>query len=67
VLAALPEQALADRARKLRPGIRVLYTSGSPASVPEPGGGQIQVIRKPFTARDLLEKVHVALAATAKY
>jgi two-component system cell cycle sensor histidine kinase/response regulator CckA len=67
VLAALPGQALADRARKLRPGIRVLYMSGSPASAPEPGGGQIQVIRKPFTAHDLLEKVHAALAATLEY
>ena len=58
VLATLPEQGLAARARKLRPGIRVLYMSGSPACAPEPGGGQIRVIRKPFTAKDLLEKVH---------
>jgi hypothetical protein len=42
VLAALPEQALADRARKLRPGIRVLYMSGSPASAPEPAAGRFR-------------------------
>jgi hypothetical protein len=58
------EQALADRARKLRTGIRVLYMSGLPASAPEPGRGQIQFIRKPSTAQDLLEKVHAALDAT---
>jgi two-component system, cell cycle sensor histidine kinase and response regulator CckA len=67
VLAVLPEQALADRARKLRPGMRVLYMSGSAASATEPCGGQIQLIRKPFTAQDLLEKVHAALAATPEY
>lgn len=67
MLAALPTQPLADRARKLSPGIRVLYMSRSPASAPGPGGGQIQVIGKPFTPQDLLEKVRATLAATTEY
>jgi two-component system, cell cycle sensor histidine kinase and response regulator CckA len=67
LLAAVPRQALADRARRLKPGIRVLYMSGSPPPAPEPGGGRVQVLRKPFTAQDLLEKVHAALAATPEY
>ena len=62
VLAVLPAQALGDLARKLRPGIRVLYMSGSPVSAQEPGGGQVPLLLKPFTAQDLLDKVHAALS-----
>ena len=66
VLAEMPEPTLADRARKLIPGIRVLYMSGSPAAR-EPGGGPIQAIGKPFTAEDLLEKVQAVLASPPEY
>jgi two-component system, cell cycle sensor histidine kinase and response regulator CckA len=65
-LAEMPEPTLADRARKLIPGIRVLYMSGSPAGR-EPGGGPIQVIGKPFTAEDLLDKVQAVLADPPGY
>ena len=61
VLAAMSRQALAGRARKLRPGIRVLYMSRSPAAAREPDGRQTQVVGKPFTAKDLLEKVQAVL------
>jgi PAS domain S-box-containing protein len=67
VLSALYRQALADRARKLRPGIRVLYMSGSPAAAREPYGGQTQVLGKPFTAKDLLEKVQAVLTGPPEY
>ena len=66
VLAEMPEPTLADRARKLIPGIRVLYMSGSPAAR-ERGGGPIQAIGKPFTAEDLLEKVQAVLASPPEY
>ena len=65
-LAEMPEPTLADRARKLIPGIRVLYMSGSPAAG-EPGGGPAQVIGKPFTAEELLEKVQEVLAGPPGY
>jgi two-component system, cell cycle sensor histidine kinase and response regulator CckA len=65
-LAEMPEPTLADRARKLIPGIRVLYMSGSPAAR-EPGGGPVQVIGKPFTAEELLQKVQAVLAGPPGY
>jgi two-component system, cell cycle sensor histidine kinase and response regulator CckA len=66
-LAVRPTPALADRARKLRPGIRVLYMSGPAAAAREPDGRPIQVVGKPFTAKDLLDKVHAILDVPAQY
>jgi hypothetical protein len=37
--------------------------SGSPGPAREPYGGRTQVIGKPFTAKDLLEKVRAVLDA----
>jgi CheY-like chemotaxis protein len=67
VLSVMSWQALAGRARKLRPGIRVLYISGSPGPAREPYGGRTQVIGKPFTAKDLLEKVRAVLDVPPEY
>lgn len=62
-----PGSALLDRALEMKPGIPVLCMS-SPASGPsgpDPvAGPQTPRIGKPFTALDLLEKVHAVLTAT---
>jgi two-component system, cell cycle sensor histidine kinase and response regulator CckA len=66
MLAEVPEQTLADRVREIKPGMRILRMSGSRvAAAPGPGGGQ--VIMKPFTAKDLVEKVRAILDVPPEY
>ncbi len=63
LLAGTAMSAMADRARKIRPGIRVLWIVGSPSEAMEPtGSGETPFIGKPLTASGLLEKVRTALA-----
>lgn len=65
VLAEIPEQTLADRVRELKPGMRILRMSGGQITALGPEGGQ--VIGKPFTAKDLVEKVRAMLDVPAEY
>jgi PAS domain S-box-containing protein len=65
VPAESPEQTLADRVREIKPGTRILRMSGSPFPAPGPEGKQ--VISKPFTAKDLVEKVRIVLDAPPEY
>jgi two-component system, cell cycle sensor histidine kinase and response regulator CckA len=61
----MPCAPLANRALAMKPGIRVLRMSGSTSGMTEPGpvtSGEEPLIRKPFTAPDLLEKVRRVLA-----
>jgi len=61
----MPCAPLADRALEMKPGIRVLRMSGPTSGMTEPGpvtSGEKPLIRKPFTAPDLLEKVRRVLA-----
>jgi PAS domain S-box-containing protein len=65
VLAEMPEQTLADRVREIRPGMRILRMSGAHVTAFGPEGGQ--VISKPFTAKDLVEKVRTILDVPPEY
>ena len=65
VLAEIPDQTLADRVRELRPGMRILRMSGGQVTALRPEGGP--VISKPFTAKDLVEKVRAMLDVPAEY
>ena len=65
VLAEMPEQTLADRAREIKPGMRILRMSGAHVTAFGPEGGQ--VISKPFTAKDLVEKVRAILDVPPEY
>lgn len=65
VLAEIPDQTLADRVRELKPGMRILRMSGGQVTTLGAEGGQ--VIGKPFTAKDLVEKVRAILDAPAEY
>lgn len=65
MLPETPEQTLADRVREIKPGMRILRMSGSRVTAPGPGGGQ--VIIKPFTAKDLVEKVRAILDVPPEY
>ena len=65
VLGEVPEQTLADRVREIKPGLRILRMSGTHVAAPGPGGGQ--VINKPFTAKDLVEKVRAILDVPPEY
>lgn len=61
----MPCAPLDDRALEMKPGIRVLRMSGPTSGMTEPGpvtGGEKPLIRKPFTAPDLLEQVRRVLA-----
>lgn len=53
--------ALADDARRLKPGLRVLQMSGDIPSVT--AGDAMAFIKKPFTSAALLDKVHAVLDA----
>jgi PAS domain S-box-containing protein len=61
----IPEQMLADRVREIRPGMRILRMSGAQVTPPAAGGGQ--VIKKPFTAKNLVEKVREILDVAPGY
>ena len=65
VLADVPEQTLADRVREIRPGMRILHMSGAHVSALAPERGQ--VISKPFTAKDLVQKVRAILDVPPEY
>ena len=65
VLGEVPEQTLADRVREIKPGLRILRMSGTHVAAPGPGAGQ--VITKPFTAKDLVEKVRAILDVPPEY
>ena len=65
VLAEVPEQTLADRVREIRPGMRILRMSGAHIAALAPERGQ--VISKPFTAKDLVQKVRAILAVPPEY
>lgn len=65
VLGEMPEQPLADRVREIRPGMRILRMSGGQVTALGPGSGQ--VINKPFTAKDLVEKVRAILDVPPEY
>ena len=65
VLGEVPEQTLADRVREIKPGLRILRMSGTHVAAPRGGGGQ--VINKPFTAKDLVEKVRAILDVPPEY
>jgi CheY-like chemotaxis protein len=61
----IPEQTLADRVREAKPAMRILHMTGGqvPALGPQAG----QVINKPFTAKELVEKVRAILAVSPAY
>ena len=65
VLAEMPEQTLADRVREIKPGMRILRMSGAHVTAFGPEGGQ--VISKPFTAKNLVEKVRAILDVPPEY
>ena len=65
VLAEMPEHTLADRVREIKPGMRILRMSGAHVTAFGPEGGQ--VISKPFTAKDLVEKVRTILDVPPEY
>jgi CheY-like chemotaxis protein len=65
VLGEAPELPLADRVREIKPGMRILRMSGGQLPALGPGGGQ--VISKPFTAKDLVEKVRAILDVPREY
>jgi two-component system, cell cycle sensor histidine kinase and response regulator CckA len=65
VVAEMPDQTLAERVREIKPGMRILRMSGGQVTGLRPEGGQ--VIIKPFTAKDLLDKVHAILDVPAQY
>jgi hypothetical protein len=57
---------LAERARALRPGLRVLLASGysddlAARGTPTPGGCGADVLAKPYRRIDLAERVRAAL------
>jgi len=65
VVAEAPEQTLADRVREIKPGMRILRMSGAHPATLGPGAGP--VISKPFTAKDLVEKVRAILDVPPEY
>jgi len=64
VMPGMSGPALAERARELRPAVRVLHMSGSCASALDPAdvaSGREYLLKKPFTAHALLDKVSTVL------
>jgi CheY-like chemotaxis protein len=56
--------ALADRATRERPALRILLTSGNPRGVmPDAGSGRFPVLGKPYRRADLAAAIESALAA----
>lgn len=62
----MPGQELARRAGEVRPGMRVVYVSGTSRDIAV-GQGVIEadaaMLQKPFTADSLVAAVHAAMAA----
>lgn len=56
---------LAEKAKALRPGLKILFTSGFPdirsGGCPQPG----MLLKKPYRSQDLARKLHEALQGTA--
>lgn len=68
VMPGMQGTELAERARELRPGLRIVFMSGYSASViakQQSGDEPIDLLEKPFTMEELLTKV--GHAATAKH
>jgi PAS domain S-box-containing protein len=64
VMPGMSGAELAGRAAELKPGVPVLYMSGSTRGVLSPervASGEMAFIQKPFTIGVLLEKVHAVL------
>jgi PAS domain S-box-containing protein len=61
----IPEQTLADRVREAKPAMRILHMTGGQVTALGPQAGQ--VINKPFTAKELVEKVRAILAVSPAY
>jgi two-component system cell cycle sensor histidine kinase/response regulator CckA len=64
ILPGMPGLELVGRALGMKPGIPVLHMSGSTSGAIKPDAitrAGIPIIRKPFTAQDLLEKVRMVL------
>jgi len=55
---------LAATARRLRPGLRVLFATGYAGGLSEPGGQHL--LHKPYDRRDLARAVRAALDAMAE-
>jgi signal transduction histidine kinase len=68
ILPELGGPALADRLREARPDLKVLFISGFADQTPPPApvrGRPHAFLPKPFTARELVEKIHEILAFPA--
>jgi len=64
VMPQLSGPELADRLRKLRPNMPVLYMSGYPASMVMQGGqpdASMRLVQKPFTVSDLMASIESVL------
>jgi two-component system, cell cycle sensor histidine kinase and response regulator CckA len=58
--------ALADRITAMKPAVRVLFMSGhSGELLSQPSSPGREFIQKPFTPRDLLDRVHAILDVPA--
>jgi CheY-like chemotaxis protein len=68
VMPQLSGLQLAEKARSLRPGLRILYMSGYPRDLWERGeiDPNLPLLEKPFDASTLLGRVADAIAVTAK-
>lgn len=53
---------LAERARRIRPRIPVVFVTGDAVGAIELSGGAAPVVRKPFDASELIEAVQTALS-----
>lgn len=61
---ALSGPALAEKAARERPTLRILLTSGNPRGVmPDAGSGRFPVLGKPYRRADLAAAIESALAA----
>jgi signal transduction histidine kinase len=68
VMPGMTGPELAERLRALQPGVRVLHMSGYTAGIgsPHPGAPLPDLIEKPFTGAELLERVRSVLGALSQ-